>query len=47
MSNVHTITGAYVPSKKEMRARTNLVIQIWRFVVLNFKMIVMVTKGHH
>lgn len=47
MSNAKTITGAYVPSKREVRARSNLFIQFWRFIILNFKMIVMVTKGHH
>ena len=47
MSNAHVITGAYVPSKSELRARTNLLVQIWRFAVLNVKMILMVSKGHH
>ncbi len=47
MSNVITFTEAHVPSKRELRARTNLIVQLWRFAVLNVKMLVMVTKGHH
>lgn len=47
MSNVKTFSDANVPSKKEIKARSNLIIQVWRFAVLNVKMLVMVTKGHH
>ena len=47
MNNVITFTDAYVPSPKELRARTNILLQLWRFAVLNVKMLVMVTKGHH
>jgi hypothetical protein len=47
MSNVITFTGARVATEGEVRARSNLIVQAWRFAVLNVKMIVMVTKGHH
>lgn len=42
-----TFTDAQVPSHREIKARTNLVFQMWRFVVLNVKMLLMVIKGHH
>jgi hypothetical protein len=47
MSNVTTFPNAPLPSEREVRARSNLFIQGARFVVLNIKMLVMVTKGHH
>ncbi len=47
MSNVRAFPDAPVASPAEVRARTNLVIQAWRFALLNAKMIAMVTKGHH
>lgn len=47
MSNVKAFPDARVATPGEMRARTNLVIQVFRFVVLNLKMIAMVSKGHH
>ncbi|MEN9741216.1 MAG: hypothetical protein RIR66_172 [Actinomycetota bacterium] len=47
MSNVVTFPNAKLPTKRELRARTNLPYQLWRFVILNFKMIKMITKGHH
>jgi hypothetical protein len=47
MSNLTTFPDAHLPSDKEVRARSNLLVQFWRFAILNVKMIVMVTKGHH
>ena len=47
MSNLTTFPSAPLPSDKELRARRNVVRQAWRFVVLNGKMLTMVTKGHH
>mgnify|MGYP006279288365 CR=1 FL=1 len=47
MSNAVTFPNAKMPSKRELRARTNLAIQLWRFIILNIKMIKMVSKGHH
>lgn len=47
MTNLSTFPDAPVPSASELRARTNVLVQLWRFVVLNVKLITMVTKGHH
>jgi hypothetical protein len=47
MSHVTTFPNAPRPTAAEIRARKNLLIQFVRFAVLNLKMIVMVTKGHH
>ncbi|CAB4991808.1 unannotated protein [freshwater metagenome] len=47
MSSISTFSDARIPTAGEVRARRNLFIQGWRFAVLNVKMIVMVTRGHH
>jgi hypothetical protein len=47
MSNLTTFPDARVPSDSELRARTNVLVQAWRFALLNLKMIAMVSKGHH
>ncbi len=47
MSNITTFPDARVPTESEVRARRNVLIQAWRFAILNLKMIMMVTKGHH
>ena len=47
MSNLTTFPNALLPTERQVRARSNLFIQAARFAVLNVKMIVMVTKGHH
>ncbi|MCX6432225.1 MAG: hypothetical protein NTX29_05375 [Actinobacteria bacterium] len=47
MSNITTFPDARVPTVNEVRARRNVLIQAWRFAILNLKMIMMVTKGHH
>ena len=47
MSHVTSFPDARVPSKGELSARSNVFVQAWRFAVLNVKMIMMVTKGHH
>ncbi len=38
---------APLPDAQQLRARTSIPRQAWRFALLNLKMIVMVTKGHH
>jgi hypothetical protein len=38
---------AQLPDAKQTKARTSVLRQGWRFVVLNVKMITMVNKGHH
>ncbi|MBK9739833.1 MAG: hypothetical protein IPO93_10020 [Actinobacteria bacterium] len=47
MSDLTTFPNAPLPTDAQVRARSNLFIQAARFAVLNIKMIVMVTKGHH
>lgn len=47
MSNLTTFPDARLATAGEIRARKNVLIQLVRFAVLNLKMIVMVTKGHH
>lgn len=47
MSDLTTFPDARIATASEIRARKNLAVQFVRFVVLNLKMIVMVTKGHH
>lgn len=47
MSNLTTFTNASPPTARAVRARSNVLVQAWRFAVLNLKMLVMVTKGHH
>jgi hypothetical protein len=47
MSGTTTFPDAHIPTEAELRARRNLLIQAWRFAVLNLKMVAMVTKGHH
>ncbi len=47
MSNVQSFPDAHLPDPKEIKRRSNVVVQGWRFAILNLKMITMVTKGHH
>lgn len=47
MTNLTTFPNAPLPTEGQVRARKNLFIQAGRFAVLNVKMILMVTKGHH
>ncbi|MEZ5184559.1 MAG: hypothetical protein R2720_02335 [Candidatus Nanopelagicales bacterium] len=47
MDNITTFPDAPVPDEKELRSRTNVLVQGWRFAILNMKMVAMITKGHH
>lgn len=47
MGKVTTFDAAPLPTSRDVRARTNLIVQVWRFIVLNMKMMAMVGKGHH
>jgi len=47
MNNITQFAEARVPSDSEVRARGNLLIQVWRFAILNLKMMRMITHGHH
>lgn len=42
-----TFPAAHLPDERELKARSSLLRQTFRFAVLNIKMITMVTKGHH
>lgn len=47
MTEPRSFPDAMAPTPGQMRARTNLLVQAWRFAVLNLKMIAMVRKGEH
>jgi hypothetical protein len=47
MSNPTTFPDAPRPTASELRARKSVPIQLWRFAILNLRMVAMVTKGHH
>lgn len=47
MSNLTSFPEAPQPTEGQLRARRNLPVQLWRFLVLNLKMMGMVRKGHH
>mgnify|MGYP006270259419 CR=1 FL=1 len=47
MSHLTTFPEARKPSASELRMRSNVLFQLWRFVILNVKMVIMVTLGHH
>lgn len=42
-----SIAQAPLPTEKTVRARTNLIVQVWRFAAINVRMLKMVRKGHH
>jgi hypothetical protein len=41
------ISGAPLPTEKTLKARKNLLIQFWRFIAINFRMVKMIFKGNH
>jgi hypothetical protein len=41
------IAGAPLPTEKTLKARRNLLVQIWRFIAINFRMVKMIFKGNH
>jgi len=41
------IAAAPLPTEKTLRARKNLLIQFWRFIAINFRMVKMIFKGNH
>ncbi len=47
MGHLTTFPNAPVPTAGELRARRNIFVQLYRFAVLNLKMMMMVGKGHH
>ncbi|MDD2818384.1 MAG: hypothetical protein PHN51_06270 [Candidatus Nanopelagicales bacterium] len=47
MSTLETFPNAPLPTAKDLKARKNLFVQLFRFAGLNLKMIGMINKGHH
>ena len=41
------IASAPLPTAKTLRARSNLIVQIERFLVINLKMAKIIRKEHH
>jgi hypothetical protein len=41
-----SIAHAPLPTRKTLRFRKNLLIQSWRFIIINLKMLAMIRKGH-
>lgn len=42
-----SIARAPLPTEKTLKQRKNLVLQLFRFIAINLKMIKMIRKGHH
>lgn len=42
-----SILAAPLPLPRTVRRRSSLPIQLWRFVLINVKIVRMVLKGHH
>lgn len=40
------IAGAPLPTPRTLRRRKNLFFQLWRFALINLKMLRMIGKGH-
>lgn len=41
------IQAAPLPLARTLRRRSSLPFQLWRFALINLKIVKMVTKGHH
>jgi hypothetical protein len=41
------IATAPLPTARTLRMRTNLLVQAWRFVVVNLRMARMIRRSHH
>jgi hypothetical protein len=42
-----SINKAPLPTEKTLKARKNLIFQLFRFVAINIRMVKMIMKGHH
>ena len=47
MNATEMFNDARVPSARDVQARGNLIVQMWRVTILNLKMLRMITNGHH
>ncbi|WP_407343326.1 hypothetical protein [Pengzhenrongella phosphoraccumulans] len=41
------IAAAPLPTERTLRQRKSVLAQLWRFALINVRMIRMVRKGHH
>jgi hypothetical protein len=42
-----SINKAPLTTEKTLKARKNLIFQLFRFVAINIRMVKMIMKGHH
>lgn len=42
-----SIAAAPLPTGQTLKYRKNLLVQLWRFVAINVRMLTMITKGSH
>lgn len=47
MDNFADLSDAPLPTKKTLKLRKNILMQFWRFLSLNFRMVAMIFKGDH
>ena len=47
MENYADLSGAPLPTEKTIKLRKNIVMQLWRFISLNVRMVAMIFKGDH
>lgn len=47
MENQADLSGAPLPTEQTIKMRKNLIMQSWRFIVLNIRMVAMIFKGNH
>ncbi len=47
MENQADLSGAPLPTSGTLKMRRNVFVQLWRFVVLNIRMVAMIFKGDH
>ena len=47
MENYADLSGAPLPTQKTIKLRKNIVMQLWRFISLNVRMVAMIFKGDH
>lgn len=47
MDNQADLSGAPLPTSQTLKMRKNIFFQMWRFVVLNLRMVAMIFKGNH
>ena len=46
-TTAHDIAQAPLPTPRTLAHRSNLLVQLWRFVALNRRFVTMILKGDH